>query len=131
MFPGYQWCYCSFWSMVQFTGNGQLPKGAFSVSPQGVARLALDVTQLTGGDSQGPCDRLDVTWTPNGEWHRQQDAKIRYETPTEVAQGVGRDEDWSATVAGSVCGVVLPENPVTFASVQKSHWVTIVRMPKP
>jgi hypothetical protein len=131
MFPGYQWCYCSFWSMVQFSGNGQLPEGAFSISPQGVARLALDVTQLTGGDPQGPCDRLDVTWTPDGLWHRQQDGKLLYETPTEVARGVGRDEDWSATVAGSVCGVVLPENPVTPGSVQKSHWVNVVLAPKP
>jgi hypothetical protein len=131
MFPGYEWCYCSFWSMVQFSGSGQLPKGAFSVSPQGMALLALDATLLTGGDPQGPCDRLDVTWTPNGQWHEQQDGKIRYETPTEVAQGVGRDEYWSATVSGSVCGVALPENPVTFASVQKSHWTNVVRTPKP
>jgi hypothetical protein len=129
--PFYGWCYCSFWSMVQFSGSGQLPESAFSVSPQGVARLALDVTQLTGGGPQGPCDRLDVTWTPNGQWHEQQDGKLLFETPTDVARGTGRDEYWSAAVAGSVCGVVLAENPVTFGSVQKSHWVNVVRTPKP
>jgi hypothetical protein len=128
---GFQYCNCSPSSMVQFSGNGRLPTGAFSVSPQGGARLALDVTQLTGGDVQGPCDRLDVAWTPDGRWHTRQDGKLLYETPAEVARGEGRDEEWSAMVAGSVCGVVLPENPVAFASVQTSHWVTLVHTPKP
>lgn len=128
---GFQYCNCSPWSMVQFNGNGRLPAGAFSVSPQGVARLALDVTQLTGGGVQGPCDRLDVTWTPDGRWHTQQDGKLLFESPTEVARGVGRDEGWSATAAGSACGFVLPENPAVLASVQTSRWVNLVRTPKP
>lgn len=131
-FSGWKSCYCQPFSETQFQGSGRLPEGAFDVSPQGVARLELDVAQLTGGSSFGTCDRLDLTWTPDGTWSWSEDRRIRNETPTEVYQGVGHDDEWRATVSGSMCGTELPtEDPIGNAPVQTSHWTNITRTVKP
>jgi hypothetical protein len=132
MWPGYQWCYCSPSSIVSFYGNGQLPEGAFDVSPQGVAQLAVDVSQVTGSHSYPTCDRLDLTWTPSGAFHWSEDSKLRAETPTDVYHGVGRDESWQATAVGVTCGIELTHDDLPgSASVQRSHWVNVTRTPKP
>jgi hypothetical protein len=132
MFPGYEWCYCSYFPTVFARGSGQLPKGAFAVSPQGVARLAVAAAQLTGGPSDGRCERLDLTWTPSGQSHFSEDSKIRSETPTEVYSGVGHEDSWQAPAVGTACGVTLTAaDLVQSSSVQKSHWTNVVRTPKP
>ena len=132
MFPDYVWCQCSPFSGVLATGNGQLPEGAFEVSPQGVARLVVDVAQVTGGYSFGICDRLDLTWTPSGAFHWSEDTRLTAETPTDVYRGLGRDESWQATVAGVECGIELTaDDLVTSASVQTSRWTNVTRTPKP
>jgi len=132
MWPGYEWCNCSPFSIVTFYGSGQLPEGSFEVSPQGVARLGVDVSEVSGGHSYPACDRIDLTWTPTGAFHSSQDARLTAETPTDIYRGVGRDESWQADVVGVTCGIGLTsDDPVSYASVQRSRWTNVTRTVKP
>jgi hypothetical protein len=130
-FWGFLYCGCDFFSTQPFGGSGELPAGAFTISPQGVARLSLDPAEITNGQSYGSCGGFDLTAVPNGQWHWSENGQVTVETPTDVTRAVSRDDEWRTTLTGSACALTLSEADGAGGSVRRAEWNRVVRTSKP
>jgi hypothetical protein len=130
-FYGWTYCGCDSWSMQPFSGSGTFAAGAFTVSPQGIARLALDSADITGGYSEGTCAGFDLTATPNGEWHWSEDGQITVQTPTEVTRAVSKADEWRITASGAACSMSLTAEDGAGGMVRRDGWNRVVRTKKP
>jgi hypothetical protein len=129
-FYGWTYCFCDYWSMQPFGGNGTFPATAFTISPQGAARLTLAAADVAGF-SEGTCAGFDLTATPNGEWHWSEDGQITVQTPTEVTRAVSKADEWRVTAVGAACSLSLTVEDGAGGMVRRDGWNRVVRTKKP
>jgi hypothetical protein len=129
-FDGNVFCSCDVFTWRNFGGSGRPPASTLEVSPQGVANLAFDPAEIVDGYSDGECDGVDLTLSPNGNWHWSDNSQITVETPIDVTRAVSHSDEWEIAVTRSACGLTLePANGAT-GHLTRTDWNRVVRTVK-